>query len=81
MACAENKLVDCNQTHPLFAFSYHPITFNYHILETFDFKNMGNWKMKTLVHLIWNVRPKGSSSCFCELNSSWHVFPRIELWN
>jgi hypothetical protein len=62
-------------------FSYHPITFNYHILETFVFKNMGNWKMKTLIHLICNVRPKYSSSCFCELNSNWHIFPIIELWN
>jgi len=37
--------------------------------------------LTSLVHLICNVRPKGASSCFCELHSSWHVFPRIELWN
>jgi len=37
--------------------------------------------MKTLVHLTCNVRPKGSSLWFFELNSSWHIFPRVELQN
>ncbi len=39
MAGAENKFVGCNWTHPLVAFSYHPITFSHHMVEMLDFRD------------------------------------------